>query len=151
MNSKLFLTCAKAIEWLMGMRLSLAPCTTNICFPINRLSRKRFNYKKLSWPGNAIQAGCFIGGIVAGWVGISQVSFSRHRICHRSCQCLANHIGGKSCKKIVWQKEVIVWWKKKWLCDRKKVIVWQMLPLKKRDIPVFHFWQMMIVTFIILS
>ena len=39
--SKLFLTRAKAIEWLMGMRLSLAPCTTNICFPINRLSKEK--------------------------------------------------------------------------------------------------------------
>ena len=36
-KSKTVLTRAKAIEWLMGTRLSLAPCTTSICFPVNRL------------------------------------------------------------------------------------------------------------------
>ena len=34
---KKFLTLASAIDWLIGTILSLAPCTNNNSFPVNRL------------------------------------------------------------------------------------------------------------------
>ena len=40
--------------------------------------------KVSNWPGNTIQAGCFIGRVVAGRVWVSQVSLSCHCVCNRS-------------------------------------------------------------------
>ena len=53
-------------------------------------------------------------------------------------------------KVIVWQKKVIVWQKKSDYVTEKSDCVTD-ASFKKRDIPVFHFCPMMIVTFIILS
>ena len=48
-----FLTRARAIEWLIGTTLSFVPCTTSICFPVNRLSFAKYppscQIIKLTW------------------------------------------------------------------------------------------------------
>ena len=44
---KKFLTLASAIDWLIGTILSLAPCTNNNSFPVNRLWDQLSNIKAL--------------------------------------------------------------------------------------------------------
>ena len=93
---KIFLTRAKAIEWLMGIRLSLAPCTSSICFPVNRL-KKELNYQiykhfDLATPSRlaASQAGQLLeefGFPMSCSAVIGSATGHYHNIMARSCQC----------------------------------------------------------------